>query len=181
MKGHGLMRPRQRALLALSALLLSLNAFAEIRLDVTAAEGKLPAAAKANVLAWLSLSRYRQRDDLDAALMLRLQERASREARAALRPFGFYSATAVAAVQLVPGSNGKHWQARVRVVPGRRVLWAESTLQVSGEGSSEPWFQAALAAHPLRAGLPRWLALCPFRGPPVWPTARRSRRLARVC
>ena len=154
MKGHGLMRPRQRALLALSALLLSLNAVAEIRLDVTAAEGKLPAAAKANVLAWLSLSRYRQRDDLDAALMLRLQERASREARAALRPFGFYSATAVAAVQLVPGSNGKHWQARVRVVPGRRVLWAESTLQVSGEGSSEPWFQAALAAHPLRAGLP---------------------------
>ena len=142
------------AALVLSALLQPLTTFAEIRLEVTAAEGKLPSAAKANVLAWLSLSRYRQRNDLDAALMLRLQERAAREARAALRPFGFYSATAVASVQVMPGSNGKHWQARVRVVPGKRVLWAESTLQVSGDGSNEPWFRAALAAHPLRAGLP---------------------------
>ncbi len=142
------------AALVLSALLPPLTTFAEIRLEVTAAEGKLPSAAKANVLAWLSLSRYRQRNDLDAALMLRLQERAAREARAALRPFGFYSATAVASVQVMPGSNGKHWQARVRVVPGKRVLWAESTLQVTGDGSNEPWFRAALAAHPLRAGLP---------------------------
>ena len=142
------------AALVLSALLQPLTTFAEIRLEVTAAEGKLPSAAKANVLAWLSLSRYRQRNDLDAALMLRLQERAAREARAALRPFGFYSATAVASVQVMPGSNGKHWQARVRVVPGKRVLWAESTLQVTGDGSNEPWFRAALAAHPLRAGLP---------------------------
>ena len=109
------------AALVLSALLQPLTTFAEIRLEVTAAEGKLPSAAKANVLAWLSLSRYRQRNDLDAALMLRLQERAAREARAALRPFGFYSATAVASVQVMPGSNGKHWQARVRVVPGKRV------------------------------------------------------------
>ena len=154
MKRHRFLPQRPRALLVLSALLLSLGAQAEIRLEVTAGEGVLPAAAKANVLAWLSLSRYRQRDDLDAALMLRLQERAAREARAALRPFGFYSATAVAAVQLVPNSNGKHWQARVRVMPGRRVLWTQSTVQVTGEGSSQPWFQAALAAHPLRAGSP---------------------------
>jgi len=138
----------------LGALLLPRIASAEIRLEVTVAEGKLPAAAKANVLAWLSLSRYRQRDDLDDALLLRLQQRASREARAALRPFGFYNATAVAAVQAVPGSNGKHWRARVRVVPGRRVVWAASQVQVAGPGSSEPWFREALAAHPLPAGAP---------------------------
>ncbi|MEY4376186.1 MAG: hypothetical protein RJB26_736, partial [Pseudomonadota bacterium] len=134
------------------SLLAPPDSRAEIRLEVTAAEGKLPAAAKANVIAWLSLSRYRQRDDLDETLILRLQQRASREARAALRPFGFYSATAVAAVQAVPGSNGKHWRARVRVVPGRRVVWAESSVEVSGSGSTDPWFREAVAAHPLRAG-----------------------------
>lgn len=143
------------ALLTTAALLLaSPFAAAEIRLEVTAAEGKLPAAAKANVLAWLSLSRYRQRDDLDEALMLRLQQRAAREARAALRPFGFYAATAVAAVQRVEGSNGKHWRARVRVVPGARVSWAASSVLVTGEGSTESWFREALAAHPLRPGTP---------------------------
>lgn len=136
------------------SLLAPPDSRAEIRLEVTAAEGKLPAAAKANVIAWLSLSRYRQRDDLDETLILRLQQRASREARAALRPFGFYSATAVAAVQAVPGSNGKHWRARVRVVPGRRVVWAESSVEVSGSGSTDPWFREAVAAHPLRAGMP---------------------------
>ena len=62
------------------SLLVPPDSRAEIRLEVTAAEGKLPAAAKANVIAWLSLSRYRQRDDLDETLILRLQQRASREA-----------------------------------------------------------------------------------------------------
>lgn len=144
-----------RGVAASAALLLvSQLACAEIRLEVSAAEGKLPAAAKANVLAWLSLSRYRERDDLDEALILRLQQRAAREARAALRPFGFYAATAVAAVQRVDGSNGKHWRARVRVVPGARVHWAESAVQISGAGSAEPWFRQALAAHPLPPGAP---------------------------
>lgn len=160
MKRQPLAARRWRALLALAARLalaalgLPLAARAEIRLEVTVAEGKLPAAAKANVLAWLSLSRYRQRDDLDGALLQRLQQRASREARAALRPFGFYHATAVAAVQAVPGSNGRHWRARVRVVPGPRVTWGDSQIQVTGPGSSEPWFTEVLAAHPLRAGAP---------------------------
>lgn len=59
---------------------------AEIEIDIEGVDAEL----RRNVLAFLSLERYKDRDDLDEALMERLQERAVREARDALRPFGYY-------------------------------------------------------------------------------------------
>lgn len=127
---------------------------AAIRLEVTAAEGQLPAAARANVMAWLSLSRYRERDDLDAELLDRLQARASREARTALRPFGFYAATAVAWVGPVPGSAGRDWRARVRIVPGPRVRWLPPEHRVTGPATATVHFRDALRNHAIRVGEP---------------------------
>ena len=59
---------------------------AEIEIDIEGVDAEL----RRNVFAFLSLERYKDRDDLDEALMERLQERAVREARNALRPFGYY-------------------------------------------------------------------------------------------
>jgi translocation and assembly module TamA len=141
------------ALTGMTLLLAAPTAQAGIQLEVTAAEGVLPAAAKANVLVYLSLSRYRTRDDLDPLLVMRLQARAAREARAALRPFGFYQATAAAYVRPIDGSAGQ-WTARVRVVPGPRVRWAAATVRITGPGAEESYFKDAVSRHPLPLGAP---------------------------
>lgn len=142
------------ALVAALAALGAPVARAEIRLEVTAAEGVLPDAARANVLAYLSLSRYRTRDDLDPVLIERLQARAAREARAALRPFGYYRATATAFVRTDDKGAGKHWKARVRIIPGPRVVWDATDVRIEGPGADEPYFREVLARHPLTRGTP---------------------------
>lgn len=141
------------ALLAVTACLAP-GSTAAIRLEVTAAEGRLPAEARANVLAWLSLSRYQSRDDIDADLAQRLEDRAAREARAALRPFGFYAATAAASVEAVAGSQGRDWRARVRIIPGARVQWLAPDLAIIGPGQVAGDFNDALRHHDIRPGTP---------------------------
>src|SRR6186713_3718874 len=47
-------------------------------------------AIRTNVLAYLSLERYKNSDDLSPEFVERLQERSEREVRGALRPFGYY-------------------------------------------------------------------------------------------
>jgi len=73
------------ALLGLGVLGGASVAHADIDIQINGVDGAL----RQNVLVFLSLERYRTRDDLDEALVERLQERAEREAAAALRPFGF--------------------------------------------------------------------------------------------
>ena len=70
-------------LLALVAL-LSPAARADIDIQVSGVDEDI----RRNVLVFLSLERYKTRDDLDEALIGRLGERAEREAASALRPFG---------------------------------------------------------------------------------------------
>ena len=69
-----------RALLGLGVLGGASVAHADIDIQINGVDGAL----RQNVLVFLSLERYRTRDDLDEALVERLQERAEREAAAAL-------------------------------------------------------------------------------------------------
>ncbi|MBM4232327.1 MAG: hypothetical protein FJ184_16645, partial [Gammaproteobacteria bacterium] len=84
----------------------SVPAVADINIEINGIDG----AMRRNVLIFLSLERYKNRDDLDQSLIERLQERAEREAADALRPFGYYEAKVTSNVEVL--GEGR-WRARL--------------------------------------------------------------------
>jgi translocation and assembly module TamA len=136
--------PLLTALLALAALLGS-AARADIDIQVTGVDEDV----RRNVLVFLSLERYKTRDDLDETLIGRLAERAEREAASALRPFGYYEPTVRTELsRTAPGE----WRARIAIEPGVPVLIDDVAVEVSGPGLEHPAFRAVLDALPLRRG-----------------------------
>ena len=134
-----------RALLGLGVLGGASVAHADIDIQINGVDGAL----RQNVLVFLSLERYRTRDDLDEALVERLQERAEREAAAALRPFGFYAATVKSRVERIREGE---WRARIDVDPGRPVMLTEVIVQVIGPGLEHPAFRDIVGSPRLRIG-----------------------------
>ena len=130
---------------ALLGLLFAVPSLADIDIQIEGVEGEM----RRNVLIFLSLERYRNRDDLDEALVSRLQERAEREAGAALRPFGFYEP--VVKTRIDAAGTGR-WRARIDIDPGPPVIVAEVLLDVRGPGASHPAFERTLATRALRPG-----------------------------
>lgn len=131
--------------LASLSLLYSSLAPAAIEIEVTGVDTEL----RRNVLAFLSLERYKDRSALDESLLERLQERAEREAIAALRPYGYYEATA--SVDLQRGSNG-NWRARIDIIPGKPINLSTLNLEVAGEGREDPVFKELLRNPGLQVG-----------------------------
>ena len=127
------------------ALAAGVPARAAIDIDISGVDGAL----RRNVLAFLSLERYKGRDDLDQALVERLQERAEREAANALRPFGYYEPQINSTVEATgPG----RWRARIRIDPGPPVILGDVEIGVSGPGSDDPAFREVLGGATLRKG-----------------------------
>jgi len=118
---------------------------ADIDIQVNGVSGEL----RRNVLAYLSLERYKTRDDLDENLIERLQERAVREAAAALRPFGYYEAKVEASVEKIDGTR---WRASLQIDAGIPVMMQDVTLRVEGPGLEHPAFKDILRDPPLRVG-----------------------------
>lgn len=138
--------PVIRLLSGLVALMVASSpALADIDIQITGVDG----AMRRNVLTFLSLERYKTRNDLDQALIERLQERAEREAASALRPFGYYEVTVKSAVEQL--GEGR-WRARIDIDPGRPVLLETVEVGVNGPGSQDAAFQNILANSPLRRG-----------------------------
>jgi translocation and assembly module TamA len=128
------------ALLAFAAA----AAHADIKLEIIGVDG----AMRDNVLAYLSLQRYADRDDLDAAMVERLFQRASGEARSALRPFGYYDPEIRSNLQ----PAGKDWRVRLRIEPGTPIILASAAVKVSGPGAEDAPFRAVIAESNLSAG-----------------------------
>ncbi|MBM4232637.1 MAG: hypothetical protein FJ160_00480 [Gammaproteobacteria bacterium] len=126
-------------------LVIGARARANIDIEISGVDGAL----RRNVLNFLSLERYRNRDDLDQALVERLQERAEREAANALRPFGYYEATVTSSIEKV---SENRWRARIRIEPGQPVILDGVELEVSGAGKEDPVFREILASSTLRRG-----------------------------
>ncbi|MGB8327085.1 MAG: BamA/TamA family outer membrane protein, partial [Steroidobacteraceae bacterium] len=103
-----------------------------------------------NVLAFLSLERYKQRDRLQADTLGRLQGRAEREVKAALRPYGFYDP--VIRTQLAEVGNGRDWRVLIDIDPGQPVVMTDVRVLVTGPGGDDPVFQRVLANIKLRRG-----------------------------
>lgn len=130
---------------ALLGLLLAVPSWADIDIQIEGVEG----AMRRNVLIFLSLERYRGRDDLDATLVSRLQERAEREAAAALRPFGYYEP--IVKTRIDAAGNGR-WRARIDIDPGPPIVLAEVVLDVRGAGAALPSFRRIVTSNALRPG-----------------------------
>ncbi len=118
---------------------------ASVDIDVSGVEPDI----KRNVLVFLSLERYKARDDLDDALMERLQERTVREATAALRPFGYYDPKVSADVTR---SGPRNWRARIDIEPGQPVVMDKVEVSVLGPGATDPAFVSITSNPPLRPG-----------------------------
>lgn len=135
-----------RAWLVLTGLAMAASPVAaDIDIQINGVDGAL----RRNVLAFLSLERYKTRDDLDEVLVERLQERAEREAADALRPLGYYAASVKTQVEK---TGLGRWRARIDIDPGPPVLLRQVNLRISGEGDSLPVFREILDNPPLRPG-----------------------------
>jgi translocation and assembly module TamA len=130
-------------LLALG-LLAGPPAFAGIDIDIRGVEDEL----KDNVAAYLSLTRYKDRD-VDQAMMNRLRDRIDREVREALEPFGYYEPTV--STQITPRQSGS-WRVIIQVNPGPPVIVRSVDVQVTGPGRDDPRFRRVVDHPTLHPG-----------------------------
>jgi translocation and assembly module TamA len=101
-----------------------------------------------NVRALSSLNRLSAAQDLDAEMIARLVQRAPAEARAALRPFGYYAPRV--ATELKQEDEG--WRAVITIEPGSPVMLVAGDVAITGPGRDERFLQHVLERSPLRTG-----------------------------
>jgi len=101
-----------------------------------------------NVRALSSLNRLSAAQDLDAEMIARLVQRAPAEARAALRPFGYYEPRV--ATKLEQEDEG--WHAVITIEPGSPVMLVAQDVAITGPGRDERFLQRVLEQSPLRTG-----------------------------
>ena len=140
-------RPGGRlACIVACAALLAGPAAARIRVDVEGVEG----AVRRNVLALLSVERYKDRERIEPDAVNRLFRRVDDEVRSALRPFGYYEPQVAAT--LTPEERARDWRVHIRIDTGPPVLVATVDVVVRGPGAEDPVFSRLVAAPGMRAG-----------------------------
>jgi translocation and assembly module TamA len=102
-----------------------------------------------NVRAFLSLTRYAERDDVTQETISRLQRRIVSETRAALEPLGYYEPEVTYEVAQV----GEDWRVTIHVKPGRPVRLSEVSVTATGPGADERTVVELLDAQDLKPGL----------------------------
>ena len=136
---------RRLAAWALAVLLpWSAPALAAVEIDISGVDDAL----RNNVLTYLSLSRYRDRD-LDAAMVERLHQRIEGEVDEALRPFGYYQPVVHTEVEPTAPHS---WKVSVHIDPGPPVIISTVDVRVTGPGGGDPRFQHILAGVPMHPG-----------------------------
>jgi translocation and assembly module TamA len=102
-----------------------------------------------NIRAFLSLTRYAERDDVTPDTMSRLQRRIVSETRAALEPLGYYEPE----VTYETVHEGENWRVTIHVKPGRPVRLSEVSVTVIGPGEHERAIQEVVELQDLKPGL----------------------------
>jgi translocation and assembly module TamA len=141
-------RWRAASVLAAFALLAGAPLRAAIRIEVEGVDGEV----RGNVYAFLTMERFRYREDLTEDAVLRMYNRLDAEARSALRPFGFYNPQV--RTTIVPQDEGRNWRVEIRIDPGQPVLIDAVDVLVEGPGAPDPVFQPILNQTVLRKGEP---------------------------
>lgn len=126
---------RRHGLLLLPWFLLPALAHAGIVLNVDGVDENLKNA----VVAGVDLSQYAKRD-VTAAQVRRLYEKAPDEVQAALRPYGYYAATATGDLKQV----GNDWQVTLHVVPGTPVKITAVNVAVDEDAKKVPTVRRAV-------------------------------------
>jgi translocation and assembly module TamA len=133
------------ALIACLASMLVGTAQGAIRVEVP----DLTPALETNVRAYLSLTRYAERDDVTPEIMTRLQRRIVGEVREALQPLGYYEPEVTYEVS----AQENDWTVIVRVRPGRPVRLSEVDIDLAGPGADLRVLRAIIDARALKPGL----------------------------
>ena len=139
---------RHPAAWLLSAVLMWLPraATADIRIELEGVEGD----ERRNVLALLSLERYKERDRIEPDAIQRLYNRIDDEVRSALRPYGYYQPVINATIS--GPDKDRHWHVRITIEPGAPVLIEHVNVRIDGPGAEDEVFKRLTAAPPLRSG-----------------------------
>jgi translocation and assembly module TamA len=127
------------------ACLFTVPAQARIQIDLPG----LTPALETNVRAYLSLTRYADRDDVTAETISRLQRRIIGETREALQPLGYYEPQVTYEVT----QQDAHWRVTINVTPGRPVRLSEVNVSVTGPGKDLRNLRAIIDAQLLKPGL----------------------------
>lgn len=138
------MRAIARGLLA-TAVLLPLQALANIEIAIPAVSESI----QTNVRAFLSLTRYAERDDVTDEVMSRLQRRIIAETRQALEPLGYYEPEVTYEVQ----KEGELWRVTIHIEPGRPVRLSAVNVNVTGPGANDRAIRELLQAGEIKPGL----------------------------
>lgn len=128
-----------------TALLLPLPAYAKIEIAIPEASE----AIQINVRAFLSLTRYAERDDVTEEVMSRLQRRIVSETRQALEPLGFYEPKVTYEVK----HEGGTWKVTIHIEPGRPVRLSEVNVNVTGPGANDRAIRELIDADEIKPGL----------------------------
>ena len=134
-----------RSVAALLALLPLAAAHAAIEIVIP----DTTEAIQTNVRAFLSLTRYAERDDLTPETMSRLQRRIVSETGAALEPLGYYEPQ----VTYETAHEGDKWRVTIHVTPGRPVRLSEVSVTATGPGANEREIREIIEAQELKPGL----------------------------
>jgi translocation and assembly module TamA len=129
----------------LATALLPLPAHAKIEIAIP----EVSEAVQTNVRAFLSLTRYADRDDVTDEVMSRLQRRIVAETRQALEPLGFYEPTVSYEVK----HDGSTWRVTIHVEPGRPVRLSEVNVDVTGPGANDRAIRELIEADEIKPGL----------------------------
>jgi translocation and assembly module TamA len=146
------------ALLLLLLLLLAGPAMADIRIDIDGIDADI----KRNVVALLSLERYKDRDRIEADAVQRLYNRIDDEVRSAMRPFGYYEPLITESIQ--PPDAQHHWHVKISIDPGVPVLLDTVSVKIDGPGAQDPVFRNALHNPPRRGERLSHVAYDQFKG-----------------
>jgi translocation and assembly module TamA len=138
-------RPNRYAALLLLALLPLSAAQSAIEIVIP----DLTEPVQNNIRAFLSLTRYAERDDVTQEVMSRLQRRIVSETRAALEPLGYYEPE----VTYETAHEGDKWRVTLHVKPGRPVRLSEVSVTAAGPGAHERAIQEVIDAEDLKPGL----------------------------
>ena len=136
---------RRRAWLAALCLCAWATAQANISVEVRGVDDEL----KANVLAFLSVERYKRSDDLSPDTLERLHDRVEREVQSALKPFGYYEPEVKSEVTEVRHGD---WRVTIDITPGKPVVMETVEIKVLGPGATDPLFVKITSDSPLHPG-----------------------------
>lgn len=138
-----------RAIVIMAALLgwgALQPAAAAIHVEVTGVDSTL----RRNVLALLSLERYKDRDRIEPDAVARLFRRVNDEVTDALKPYGYYAP--VVQPKLSSEDNGRNWRVQINIQLGQPVVLNEISVVVHGAGATDPVFTRVIAAPVLVKG-----------------------------